>query len=229
MNKLYLLLSIFIFTSLSSFGKSMECEYAGSNIAYAKVQAEKALNDKDINKAKYFAYKALNAFEKSKKQLTNCGCELAGKNIEEGLRNLKLATKATSLHAAQLLLAKSLEYTQNSLDALKKHHLHNTDDFMTAQGECITEMKHDSIAGVREVRRSTNQKIAISLEKYKASLDKIVSFVTCEEAKIFARDIADHCNEELLKENLSDGKKYYNLKMKEITDDALQQIGHCAK
>ena len=65
------------------------------------------------------------------------------------------------------------------------------------------------------------------MEKYRESLDKIVNSVDCKEARAFAEKIYTHCEQQLLKPNLTEGKKYYNLKTKDITLEALNKLKQC--
>ena len=75
---IHIVVLVFLF---SSFKVDKACEYAGSNINYVKTQTEKAIAVDDINQARYFAYKALNAIEKSKNQLKECGCDMLPKAL----------------------------------------------------------------------------------------------------------------------------------------------------
>lgn len=228
MRKTYILISTVGLLLFSSFKSNMECEYAGSNIGFAKSQTETAIAKDDINKARFFAYKALNAIEKSKNQLAICGCEYAEIDLEEGLRNLKLAIKATSLGATRMLLERSLEHTLNGLEALDAHDLHQSKygNEVLALNTIIPTKNAATLLKEQDVT-SLNEKIDFSLKKYKASLQKIVESVNCKEARAFAKNIFDNCEKELLKSNLSEGKKYYNLRTKEITTDALLRIPDC--
>jgi hypothetical protein len=76
---------------------------------------------------------------------------------------------------------------------------------------------------------SLNDKIDLSLAKYKVSLEKVVATINCKDAKAFAQRIFDECENQLLKPNLTEGSKYYNLRTKEITQNALNKIGDCPK
>jgi hypothetical protein len=226
MNKTYIFVSVVALLLFSSFKSNMECEYAGSNIGFAKSQTETAIAKEDINKARFFAYKALNAIEKSKNQLAICGCEYAEIDVQEGLRNLKLAIKATSLGATRMLLERSLKHTLNGLEALDAHDLHQS-KYGNEVLALNTIIPTKNVATLLEDVTSLNEKIDFSLKKYKASLQKIVESVNCKEARAFAKNIFDNCEKELLKSNLSEGKKYYNLRTKEITADALLRIPDC--
>ena len=226
MNKIYFYIAAAM-VLFSSFSSNLECEYAGSNIGYAKTLTEKAIQIDDINQARYYAYKALSAIEKSKKQLTVCGCKYAVEGMEESLSTLKLATKATTLKSTQVLLTRSLEHTKGGLEALEEHHLHESkyaSDVLAVNTKDAAEKN----ASLKETSIKTmTEKIDISLENYRNSLNKVVETVDCHEARAFAQRVFDNCEQELLKENLSEGKKYYNLRTKEITEEALVRIGEC--
>ena len=215
--KNYYLLSLVVLVSLSSFKVDKACEYAGSNINFVKTQTQKAIAVEDINQARYFSYKALNAIEKTKIQLKECGCEYADESIVEGLSNLKLAIKATSLNSTRILLNRALENTLEGIDYLKEHEFHKskyaTD--VLAMNTIVSEKEKTSI--IIPTKKDFERKVDISLEKYRESLGKIVNTVDCREARAFAENIYQHCEQQLLIPNLSEGKKYYNLRTKEIT------------
>ena len=222
MKKIYFAVIATVFFLFSSFKPSVACEYAGSNINYVRKLTEKAITVNDINKARFFAYKALNAIEKSKKQLNQCGCDYAEKNIEEGLSNLKRALKATTLNGAKILLNRALENTLRGLEALNKHELHDskfTSDMLA--------MNTGEIALKRFDIKSLHERIDESLLSYKKSLNIIVNTVNCKEARAYVDKVFNDCEVQLLKPNLSEGKKYYNLRTKEIAADAIKRLGDC--
>ncbi|MCK0146930.1 hypothetical protein MWU78_14835 [Arenibacter sp. F26102] len=213
----------------SSFKNNKACEYAGSNIGYIQSQTEKAIATEDINMSKYFAYKALNAIVKSKSQLEDCGCDHAMELIHESSVNLTNATKATSLASAKILLKKALDNASGSLEALDEHDSHdsryNNDVLAMNTKTSIAEKKsHQPLDN-----KTLENKVDIALEKFKVSLAKVVESVDCKEALAFTQNVYDICEQQLLKPNLSEGKKYYNLKTKEIAAKALERLGDCKK
>ena len=211
----------------SSFKVDEACEYAGSNINYVKTQTEKAIAVDDINQARYFAYKALNAIDKSKNQLKECGCEYAAESIAEGLSNLKLAIKATSLNSTRILLNRALENTLGGLESLEEHELHDSKYGSNLLAMNTIVAKKEKASMKKPGKKELERKIDLSLEKYKESLNKIVNSVDCKEARAFAENIYSHCEQQLLLPNLTEGKKYYNLKTKDITAAALQKLNDC--
>ncbi len=229
MYKTYTLAGLLALLLFSSFTTNLECQHAGSNIDFAKLQTQKALDVNDINKSRYYGYKALNAIEKSKKQLSSCSCEYADKGIVEAISDLKNAIKAESVGASQILFERSLQHLIGALESLSEHHTHQSiyAGDVLAMNTVDAEYRNTLLKSTGPL--TIMEKIDISLEKYEDSLTKMVNTVGCEEAKAFAQGVYDHCQAQLLRENLSDGKKYYNIRTKEITQEALRQLGDCDK
>lgn len=212
---------------LSSFRTNLECEYANSNMGFAKSQINAALLTDDINQARFYAYKAVNALEKSKTQLEVCGCTYAKSSMIENLDALVLATKSTTLEGTRTYLDKSIELINNTIFVLDSHESHNStygNDVLSMN----TNTASKTVINTKDRKSlSLNEKIDLSLAKYKVSLEKVVTTVNCKEAKAFAQRIFDECENKLLKSNISEGSKYYNLRTKEITQNALNKIGEC--
>ena len=222
----YLTLYLLVFGLFSAFKPSQACDYADSNMGYVKMEIEKAISMKDLQLVRFHTYKALNAIAKSKKQLDDCGCEYAATTIAEGTEHLKQATKATSLASSAILLKKALNETIESLYALKDHSQHNS----TYGNELVmntSNSKKKTTSAVLYRKEQLQKKIDSSLVAYRRSIAKVVKTINCEEARKFANRIYDQCELQLLKPNLSEGKKYYNLKTKEITAEALEKLGDC--
>ncbi|WP_419214152.1 hypothetical protein ACNR9Q_08365 [Maribacter sp. X9] len=214
---------------LYSFGTNLDCEYASSNMGFAKSQIKEALLTNDISQARFYSYKALNAMEKSKSQLKECGCKLARNSMNESLDLLILATKSTTLEGTKSYLSKSLELTENTMFVLEAHDAHDSsysNDMLAMNSKNSSDNKATSN---ETISLSLSDKIDISLEKYRISLNQVVLTVNCKEAKAFAKRIYEECETQLLKPNLSEGKKYYNLRTKEITLAALKEIGDCTQ
>ncbi|WP_339665389.1 hypothetical protein [Maribacter arcticus] len=215
--------------ALSSFRTNLDCEYANSNMGFAKSQITAALLTDDINQARFYAYKAVNALEKSKNQLKVCGCTFAKASMNENLDTLVLATKSTTLEGTRTYLDKSIELINNTMFVLDSHDSHNS----TYANDVLSMNTNTASKTVMNTKNSKslslNDKIDLSLAKYKVSLEKVVATINCKDAKAFAQRIFDECENQLLKPNLTEGSKYYNLRTKEITQNALNKIGDCPK
>jgi hypothetical protein len=230
MKVLCTILMFLVLFSMSSFDMSKACEYAGSNIGYIKSQTERALAAEDINTSRFFAYKALNAIEKSKEQIEACGCDYAKESIYEGLDNLKKATRVSSLNSAKILLTRALDNSAGSLEAIRDHDEHQgslyANDMLVMNTKTAEKEK---LSMIMPVGKELERKIDQSLVNYQNSLDEVVNSVECKEAYEFASKIYEHCEEELLKPGLTEAKKYYNLRTKQITAIALDKLKDCNK
>ena len=228
MKTLVVLLPCLLF-SIFSLASSKACDYAGSNLGFVKSQTEKAIAAEDLNQSRYHAYKALNAIEKSRAQLEECGCEYANKSIEEGLDNLKKATRVSSLEGTRIFLNRALDNTMGSLDALEQHdELHESayaSDVLALNTKSSEEAKLKSI---QPTGKALEDKIDEFLMDYKTSLDRMIKSLDCKEAHAYASKVFDHCEQQLLNANLTEAKKYYNLRTKEITAEALKELGQCS-
>lgn len=228
MKTLYFVLSVLAIVIFSSFETSEACEYAGSNIGYVKSQTQMALEDNDLNKAKFLTYRALKAIYKLKGQLGECGCEQAVINIEESEFHLKKAAKASSLQVAKSMLSEAYNKINMGLQAIDRHHLHDN----KASGN---DLAMNSLENKEKIDlpafflddEALHVMIDDSLIPYEESLQKVVNSVNCKDARVFAERIFQICEQELLKPDLSEGKKYYNLRTQEITADALRKLGDC--
>lgn len=225
---IYFFCTVVLF-SLSSFATNVECEYANSNMGYAKSQLTAALQTQDINQARFYAYKALNALEKSKMQLNNCGCKSAKTTLYENIEVLTLATRSTTLEGTISYLNESIALTKNTIMVLESHDTHHSaysDDALSINTTTSSTSTHtDKMA---KKGKSLFETIDSSLEKYRISLDRVVESVDCKEATVFATKIYEECEAQLLNPNITEGSKYYNLRTKEITQEALNKIGNCS-
>lgn len=183
----------------------------------------------DLQLMRFHIYKALDAIAKTKLQLEDCACEDASERIIEVSEFLKSATKTTSLAATRILLQRAFQNAGEGLEALYEHEQHESPygtDHLTVN---TTDMKTGQNLALPPDEKMLKQKIDSSLTKYRASLQKVVNTVNCKEARAFATRIYEHCEQQLLHNNLSEGKKYYNLRTKEIAGKALEQLGACGK
>ena len=226
MKIIYLILLTFSFSIFSSFNTE-SCNYAESNMTYVIAQTKKALNQNELSKVKHFAYRAINAIEKSKDKFKDCNCDYASDTVKEGNQNLIMATQVTSLSEAKSFLEKALNNSLKSAEYLVEHGSHKKSKYGDNVLAMNTKLEKENAFGKLLDCKSVYTIVDESLLKYEASLNKIVNSVDCREARAYANKVYSHCEQQLLKPNLTEGKKYYNLRTKEITAEALKAIGDC--
>ncbi|MEN8797875.1 MAG: hypothetical protein ABF293_01425, partial [Flavobacteriaceae bacterium] len=135
-----------------------------------------------------------------------------------------------SLASTRILLNRALENTMGSLDALEQHdELHKSRYASDVLALNTKETDINRMNAVQPVGPALEKKIDQFLEAYRISLNKVVESVNCKEAYAYARKVYEHCESQLLNASLTEAKKYYNLKTKEITAEALKDLEDCRK
>ncbi|MDG1572315.1 hypothetical protein OZ410_08310 [Robiginitalea sp. M366] len=221
---------LLVFAALLVFSAAPEksCASAESLIGFIRNHVEKAMAAEEINMTRYHTYKAVNTIEKARPQFEDCGCDYANKNIHESLESLKLATRVSTLEGARILLQRAMEYALASRDALEDHESHGSrygDDRLALNTADAPEVK--APAGSLSMDQIEG-KIDLALEKYRKSLEDVVQDVPCREALEFVERIYAHCERQLLREDLTPAKRYYNMRTKDITENALKALGDCS-
>jgi hypothetical protein len=186
-----------------------------------------AIKAENINKSRYYAYKALSAIDKSKKQFENCDCEYATKSIDETSANLKNATRATTLASTRILLGKAIQNAIGSLDALGEHELHKSKYASDVLAMNTKETEQEKITMRLPEQSILHDKIDKSLLSYEKSLTKVVNSLECDEAYDYAINVFQNCEKQLLRTDITEAKMYYNLKTKSITEKALKKLEAC--
>lgn len=82
---------LFLFFLLVSPYLSANCDTAYSSATYALSHTKKALGSNNFDHQKYYADRAIEAFEKTKSLVQNCGCDESMNAILDGLENLEKA------------------------------------------------------------------------------------------------------------------------------------------
>ena len=221
-------LCVLLLCIFSSFGETQDCEHAGSNILYVQKEAQKALENEDVQVIRFHIYKALDAISKTDKQLADCNCAHAVASLEEASILLKNATKSKILANTRILLEKTIPHLAEAIEAVRNHDQHKSsygNDKLKIN--TIKTIQTDTVIHTLPNEKLLKERIDASLEKYKLSLDKVMNTVGCTEARAFAMGIYENCEQQLLRSNLSEGKKYYNLRTKEITGIALDSLEDC--
>ena len=222
--------SLYLFAAgfwLLAASPSESCMDAESMISFIERHIGNAMQADAVSMVRYHTFKAINTLEKSRSQLENCGCDYAKKYIGEGLEDLKLATRVNTVEGSRILLNRALTELSVGRDALEMHDAQHDGPF----GNDVLALNTQSQVRVTEAPKSASgieAQIDASLEAYKTSLDEVVRTVPCREAREFVQRIYDHCERQLLREDLTPAKRYYNLRTKVITENALNRVADCA-
>lgn len=213
---------------LSAATPSEACLNAGAMIGFVENHLRNALESEELNLARYHTYKAINTIEKSRSQFDDCDCDFARKNIIQGLDNLKMATRVTTMDGTRILLHRAMEDMQAGREALEEHEETHESPYgsdVLAMNTLESSESRPSFGNMSS--EAVEARIDTSLIAYTESLQEVVAGVPCREALAFVNRIYDHCERQLLREDLTPAKRYYNLRTKEITENALQELRGC--
>jgi hypothetical protein len=214
---------------MSSFTARNACEYANSNLQYIKSKIQEAIVAKELEMAKYYAYKALNGIEKTRANFEDCGCEGAIESLEGTSYELKQATKAESLETSKKSLHLALENTLIGIKVLRIFEQEvssnygndilvlNTQDALNNQDNIFLTPSH-----------SVREQVHSCLLGFESSLDKVVKEVECDEAQRFVKNIYEEARLVLLNTELSEHKKQYHQRVLVLAQDALERLGDCS-
>ncbi len=206
------------------------CINTESLIGFISDETTAALEEADIQVIRYHAFKAVNAIERSRAQLEDCGCDYARKNLLESLENLKLATQVSTLEGTRIPLSRAMDYILAGREALGAHEKSHTQPFwQRLVGVDTQDTEHTQATRLLKADKAIEAKIEESLVTYQNSLDEVVEGVPCEEALVFVRRVYAHCEKQLDRNDQTPAKRFYNLRTKEITQKALDELSNCSR
>ena len=207
------------------------CRNMESLLGFVEDHIQNALEAEELQMARYHTFKALNTLVKSEGRFGTCNCDFAMKSIRQCEAGLKMATKVTTMDGTQILLKRALEDVRATEDALEEHESVHTGPYdnevlaMNTLGAAPSPRN----TGIKSEMLALEAKIDQSLVAYRKSLEEVVRTVPCDEALEFVRRVYAHCEKQLLREDLSPAKRYYNIKTKEITENALDNLRDCSQ
>lgn len=203
------------------------CRNMESLLGFVEGHIRNGLEAEDLQMARYHTFKALNTLVKTSDRYGSCSCDFALERIRQCEAGLKLATRVNTLDGTQILLKRALKdirATESALEAHDKTHTGAYDHELLAVNTLSA--APDSGRNPMEMLE-LEAKIDKSLDAYRKSLDEVVQTVPCKEATQFVKRVYAHCEKQLLREDLSAAKRYYNIRTSEITAEALEELGGC--
>ena len=227
--------------SLAIYGQS-PCDKANSDLIYAYSNVKTSYNSNNVSHLKYYAHRSLESFERSKKSLTNCGCDKAYDLAYESIELLKKVETAESFEDGRFFVKRVREMAQQSVTELDKCTI------PTAKDQELTslEIEQARLKQQQEELKLKAEEIKIKLaaqEEAEMKLKKqelINSYnsviATNIETYNQALKVCD-CDKELLKNTETDTeistksveeiKQYFIKSLKGLTSNYLTQLDLC--
>lgn len=204
---------------LSSFKSEVPCEKLAYYAGFVHEQIGIALDQAEFKQLKYHTYKAINLMEKAKQPLKECDCEHAD-YFSDALDDLIRASKSEYQTQALTYLTKASEELDLGLQQL------NTKIVSKLDGRGPVFVTYDG-ANTLQLSDTLKDRIEKTLEKYSISIQTVMETVDCQQAHDFVEKIYEQCEMELENPKLTSGQKYYNLRVREITQEASKNLPLC--
>lgn len=175
MNIKYLLSLAFV---LSSFFVSAECDNTYSSASYALNHTKKSMSAKNFDHQKYYAYKALEALEKAKELIDNCGCNKAIDPILNGIENLEKAADPKDFDMGRYYTKKAFGDIQDligELDVYTQSSIQDeiiTDDYID-KDKTMQKVLLAELAEIKKKQLKLEKEQKILLERQKVIEEKI--------------------------------------------------------
>lgn len=110
--------TLFFLLILIAQSTSAQCNSAYSQATYALTHSKKSLNSNNFDHQRYYADRAVEALEKAKTLVENCGCSQATSPILDGLDNLHQATDPIDWESGRFYVKHAYEHLQNLMSKL---------------------------------------------------------------------------------------------------------------
>jgi len=170
-------LLLFVFMSATLFA-STKCDNTYSSASYALNHAKKSFSSKNFDHQKYYAYKALEALEKVKNQITVCGCDKAMDPILDGIENLEKASDPKDFKMGRYYTKKAFGDIQDLINQLDMYTLGeeqtiDNSNFSIEGDNSGKEVLLSELAAIKSQRTKLAQEQARLLERQKAIEEQI--------------------------------------------------------
>lgn len=215
------LLLLVIVLQLYSFKENTACDVLNSNLGYAIKQATNAENAPTLNTLKYYTYKAVNTLQKLDTKIDDCGCQSAETIILKGLTLLKNVTQSASIATAKSMLSQAKKDISISIDSITAYSLNNKyGPENNTSGTIVNQAASQN--------KLLYAKIDSILAPFEESMNTIRNTDNCKEGYKVALSIFEKSEGKLLHAELTEAKRYYHLRTKEIAKNTLDALADCA-
>ncbi|MBT8280327.1 MAG: hypothetical protein KJO16_02035 [Muriicola sp.] len=225
---------VLAFLSLSSL--SANCNNAYASAAYSLSHAKKSMGANNFEHQQYYAERALSAFEKTKAQNENCGCQEATDPILDGIENLETALRQEKWDMSRFYTKKALDNAEQLLGNLDICTIGNTNEEAVeiSTDDELSEQILIAISEANELeawesKKNYQQKAEAELAELEKTIRELVNLFQCEKAKQILNSRKVKADEELRAESLETIRAFYMSQAIAIHNKALFALIECSK
>lgn len=221
--------TLFLACFISLHAVKANCTNAYSSASYALAHAKKAMSADNFDHQRYYAERALIAFEKTQTLTEECGCETSADYIYNGIGNLTKAVDPKDWEMGRY-------YTKKAVA--------NAQDLLVALDLCTSGESNQIPAGVSpqfsvseeplknpeelEAQLALKRMAEINIFEFEKSVKQLAGLLSCQEGLDFNRILEPKTDEALEKESLEETKEFYRKQAVSLQLHVLEALTACS-
>ena len=207
----------------------MNCTNAYSSASYALAHAKRALSADNFDHQRYYAERALIAFEKTEQLAADCGCEESHSPIYKGQENLDKAIDPKDWEMGRYYTKKAVA---NAHDVLAALDLCSSGKPAETIAEAITEGP-ESDAYVKnpeelQAQQTLKRVTELTFFEFEKSVKELAAILGCGQDVDLLGNKTFKSEEELESESLETTRQYYIQQSIALQKQALDALSECS-
>jgi hypothetical protein len=208
------------------------CADAYTSASYGLSHSKKAFNAHNFDHQKYYAGRALEALEKTRDLVGECGCTGAMNSIEDGMENLEEALDPTDWKMGRYYSKKAMENAYSVLENLDLCSM--SEDSVTEQSETDSDSKTGSSATSDSVEDETEEAIQEfeatareQLENLNKKIAELCQRLGCDNAKLAMEQTNTDLPQGRVFSSLEEAMDYYKAQTITAYEQAAMAVKQC--
>ena len=206
------------------------CNNAYSSASYGLAHTKKALSANNFDHQRYYAERALTAFEKTEKLLEVCGCESSRGPLVNALENLSKSIDPKDWEMGRYYSKKALANAQDVIAALDVCTSgqdavmlpENSADYSTTVDE---ELKNPEEL---EAQQNVKRLAELTLFEIEKSIKELGQILNCDAAKNIHLVMTEKTDKDLESESLEETRIYYQKQGLILQRSAMKALSACS-
>lgn len=221
--------TLLLFIASVSVSAQMNCTNAYASASYALAHAKRALSADNFDHQRYYAERALVAFEKTEQLAAECGCEESHSPIYKGQENLDKAIDPKDWEMGRYYTKKAVANAHDVLTALDICSSGKTSEMIAE----VAEDSADSDASVKDpeelqAQQTLKRVTELTFFEFEKSVKEIASLLGCGKAIDLLGNKTFKSEEALESESLETTRQYYLQQSIALQKKALDALSGCA-
>ncbi len=222
---------------LTQLGIQANCTNAYASAGYSLAHAKKSLSANNFEHQQYYADRSLQAFEKAKLSVEECGCDASLNPIMDGIENLENALAQTDWDMGRYYTKRALENAQNLLESLDICSNNNAPDPNTTSGSTLNETVVDeetiahntSLVSELESQINFQRSAETDIATLENAIRELALLFECDKAMQILKGRKVRAEDDLRPETMAETKSYYISQVVSMHNKALFALLECSK